>query len=190
MSSEVFLPFLLFSMTFKKCYFPLFFLLSFLNLPQAREAVRVSWCRKCLLWRGPNKCEFVLSLNLSVRMQYLPLLLHLVLALVLASLPPHSPLCFFFFYLVLVLVLSPHPPPSSGGDSSVLWSHFLFSVSFSLLFQVEHRRHTRRKYLDVCVKLMFYTACLLNHKFNTLLQCFTWYLRGNVSIVCVTFGLI
>lgn len=97
MSSEVFLPFLLFSMTFKKCYFPLFFLLSFLNLPQAREAVRVSWCRKCLLWRGPNKCEFVLSLNLSVRMQYLPLLLHLVLALVLASLPPHSPLCFFFF---------------------------------------------------------------------------------------------
>lgn len=96
-SSEVFLSFLLLSMTLK-CYFLLFFFFSYL-LSIYLELVGCLASACFLIWNHQGKLgldhsreEKFSSLKLSTRMQRF-FLLHLVLTLV-PSVSSHSPLCF------------------------------------------------------------------------------------------------
>lgn len=141
----------------------MFFFLSSPNLRQARLAVACFWNWKSLVSLLLKGTVNFSSLNLSIRMQNL--------------LSPSPCPCFgpfsssslpLWFYLVLALVLSFILPPYSKG-SSVLWRHFLFSVSFCAVSGWTENTKHRRKYLEkTCLYMVKVKHFFLFHIISSL----------------------
>lgn len=117
-SSEVFLSFLLLSMTFLNVTFSAFFfylLLIYLKLVGCLPSACF------LIWSPGLDCsreENFSSLKLSIKMR------HFLSPSPRPHFGPFGSLSLpALLYLVLVLVLSPHLPPSTK-ESSILWSYF------------------------------------------------------------------
>lgn len=139
------IAFLLLSLTFRNS--TLLFVLSFFHLPVGWFMFPESWTVK--LWMDPMTVTLS-SLNLSVRIQYLPSPCPCFGPFSSSSLALH-------FYLVLVLVLSPHPLLVDGSFEAIFFcSQFLF---FAVSCWTGRSIHETRFWTCVWLELDNYYIC-------------------------------